>query len=181
MAQEPDEQQTSFLMSLFETTQGDGAIKVSMHDVGMAIGLDKEDVTRVAEAVIGVGWAEVKTLSGGIGISQEGVEKAVSLGARLPLDVEGVVCLGEEAVINDGVRDVVESVLASLKLDVAHQTFDFDTTAEMIADIRTLEMQLTSPKPKTAILRAGFESVKAVLGSANNVETLSQINQLLDG
>jgi hypothetical protein len=180
MVQEQDEHQISFLMSLFDTTQGDGAIKVSMHDVGMAIGLDKKDAARVAEAVICVGWAELKTLSGGIGISQEGVDKAVSLGARLPLDVEGVICLGEESVINDGVREVVESVLAALKLEIVQETFDFNTTAEIIADVRTLEMQLFSPKPKTAIVRAGFESMKAILANAKNIDTLSKIKQLLN-
>ena len=176
---DPNENDINFLMALFDTTQEDGTVQVSMHDVGVAIGLDKEDVTQVGESVIGVGWAEVKTLSGGIGISPDGIEKAVSLGARLPSADGDKVRLGKEPVLTDDARSVVESILTALKLDVIHETFDFDTTAEMIADVRTLEMQLMSPKPKTDIVRAGFESMSAILKNAKNDSMLSQINQLL--
>lgn len=180
MTMAPGDNDINFLHSLFEATQGDGSVQVSMYELGEAMGLDKEQAAQVAEWVIGAGWAEVKTLSGGIGISQMGVEKAVSLGAKMPADADEVVKLGEEAILSDEVRKVVESVLASLKLEVVDQAFDFDAFAEIIADIRTLEMQLVSPRPKTALFRAGFESMKAVLEKARHIAPLDQINQLLD-
>lgn len=180
MAIEPGENDIRFLMSLFDATQGDGNIQVSMQDVGNAIGLDKNEATQVAEWVMGVGWAELKTLSGGIGISAAGVKKAVSLGAKLPQTGEEVVRLGEGPVMNEDVRESVEMIIAALKLDVVQETFEFDTIAEMISDIRTLEIQLTSPKPKTAVARAVLESIRGVLKKNNKNDIMDGISQLLD-
>lgn len=180
MAIEPSENEIRFLMSLFDTTQGDGSVQVSMHDIGKSIGLDKDEAAHVAESVIGVGWAEVKTLSGGIGISPEGIEKAVSLGARLPVAEGDVVRLGDGPIINEDVREAVEAILATLKVDVVQETFEFDTIAEIISDIRTLEIQLTSPKPKTAVARAVLESMSVVLRKFNKNNIMKGISQLLD-
>lgn len=179
MAMEPSENDIRFLMSLFEMTQGDGDIQVSMHDVGNSIGLDKGEATQAAEWVMGAGWAELKTLSGGIGISVAGVEKAVSLGAKLPQGSEAIVRLGGGPIIDDGVRNVLESLIASLKLEVVQKNLDFDTTAEVVADIRTLDLQLSSPRPKTTIIRAGLESIKAIMQKGDASKLISLIDQLI--
>jgi hypothetical protein len=61
-----------------------------------------------------------------------------------------------------------------LPLDLGH---------EIIADVSTVKAQLTSPKPKTSILREGLGSIKRILegavGSAIGAQLASQIPALL--
>ena len=72
-----------FIVELYHRTQGDGSVKVSMFDIGESLGLDRKLCLRTAEELIGTGLVEIKTLSGGIGITADGVVEAQGLGASL--------------------------------------------------------------------------------------------------
>ncbi len=72
-----------FIVELYHRTLGDGSVKVSMFDIGESLGLDRKLTLRIAEELIGTGLAEIKTLSGGIGITADGVTEAQQLGASL--------------------------------------------------------------------------------------------------
>ena len=61
-----------FLIQLFEQTQGDVSIQVSMYDIGGLLGMDRDTASRVAQELMGQQLAEIRTLSGGIGISTDG-------------------------------------------------------------------------------------------------------------
>jgi hypothetical protein len=72
-----------FIVELYHRTQGDGSVKVSMFDIGESLGLDRKLTLRTAEELIGTGLVEIKTLSGVIGITADGVIEAQQLGAFL--------------------------------------------------------------------------------------------------
>ena len=72
-----------FLVELYHRTQGDASVEVSMFDIGESLGLDRRLSLRTAEELIGTGLAEIKTLSGIIGITTDGVTEAQQLGAFL--------------------------------------------------------------------------------------------------
>ena len=72
-----------FLVELYHRTQGDASVKVSMFDIGESLGLDRTLSLRTAEELIGTGLVEIKTLSGIIGITTDGVTEAQQLGAFL--------------------------------------------------------------------------------------------------
>ena len=72
-----------FIVELYHRTQGDASVKVSMFDIGESLGLDRKLSLRTAEELIGTGLVEIKTLSGGIGITADGVAEAQGLGASL--------------------------------------------------------------------------------------------------
>jgi hypothetical protein len=72
-----------FLVELYHRTQGDASVKVSMFDIGESLGLDRKLSLRTAEELIGTGLVEIKTLSGIIGITTDGVTEAQQLGAFL--------------------------------------------------------------------------------------------------
>jgi len=72
-----------FLVELYHRTQGDASIKVSMFDIGESLGFDRKLSLRTAEELIGTGLAEIKTLSGIIGITTDGITEAQQLGAFL--------------------------------------------------------------------------------------------------
>jgi hypothetical protein len=77
-----------FLVELYHRTQGDASVKVSMFDIGESLGLDRKLSLRTAEELIGTGLVEIKTLSGIIGITTEGVTEARQLGASLKNEKE---------------------------------------------------------------------------------------------
>jgi hypothetical protein len=72
-----------FIVELYHRTQGDASVKVSMFDIGESLGLDRKLSLRTAEELIGTGLVEIKTLSGAIGITADGVAEAQQLGASL--------------------------------------------------------------------------------------------------
>ena len=72
-----------FIVELYHRTQGDGLVKVSMFDIGESLRLDRKLTLRTAEELIGTGLVEIKTLSGVIGITADGVTEAQHLGASL--------------------------------------------------------------------------------------------------
>ena len=76
---ELDETSQQFLIQLFVQTGGDSSTQVSMYDVGEGLGLDRDTSSRVAETLIGLQLAEIRTLSGGIGISIEGANEVKHL------------------------------------------------------------------------------------------------------
>jgi len=76
---ELDETGQQFLIHLFEQTGGDPGTQVSMYDVGEGLGLDRNTASRVAETLIGLQLVEIRTLSGGIGISADGASEVKRL------------------------------------------------------------------------------------------------------
>jgi len=77
-----------FLVELYHRTQGDASVKVSMFDIGESLGLDRKLSLRTAEELIGTGLVEIKTLSGIIGITTEGITEVRQLGASLKNEKE---------------------------------------------------------------------------------------------
>ncbi|MCG8684875.1 MAG: hypothetical protein MI892_08370, partial [Desulfobacterales bacterium] len=59
----------AYLSQLNEMTGGDPDAQVSMHEVGQVLGIEKDEAGQMAEALFIGGHAELKTLSGGIGIT----------------------------------------------------------------------------------------------------------------
>ncbi len=48
-----------------------------MHDLGEAIGLERDTALKTAEVVLEFGLAEIKTLAGDIGITEDGLSEAM--------------------------------------------------------------------------------------------------------
>jgi hypothetical protein len=174
-----DEQTSRFFSAFLKETGGDPVSQISMYDMGERIGLDRNEASRAAENIMAEGWAEVRTLSGGIGITRKGIEAAAALGDGGNKGPEAIAGLGSGALLEAGARQSVETVVAGLKLQMESAGLGFEALAEMVADLRTIDAQLASPRPKTAILRACFKSILGLLSSAGITGTLEPIKQLL--
>jgi hypothetical protein len=172
------EDEQKFLAELFKQTKGDISGQVSMYTVGAALEMDKELSKRTAEELIGWNLAEIRTLSGGIGITSEGVEEAKKLGAG-GFQEEGAVRLGNAAVTDDNARQAIEKIINDLKNRTGKLGLDFNALTELMADLKTIDAQLTSSKPKTAIFRECFRSVRGVLKNTADADTVRQISGLL--
>lgn len=165
-----------FLRTLHEAVSGDMGGSVSMFDVGEKVGMDRAASSRTAENLMSWELVEVRTLSGAIGITQAGVDAIGPLAG----DETGVAGLGEGPVIDESGRACVDTVTTELKNRIGGLNLGFEAISEMTADLKTIDAQLASPKPKTAILRACFESIKDSMPDAGPNDLTSRIQDLLN-
>jgi hypothetical protein len=175
---EVDETGKQFLMQLFEQTRGDSSVQVSMYDIGAAMGLERDAASRVAEELMGEQLVEIRTLSGGIGISaaaSEIVQKIVG-----PDSGAGEFAkLGEEPLLSSTGRQSVERIVAEIKDQVGAMGLGFDALTELMTDLKTIDVQLESPRPKTAIIRQCFVSIGGVLKTKPDSRLNGSVNGLL--
>ena len=171
-----DEEGKRFLLGLFDAVDGDASAKTSLYDVGESLGMDRDRANYVATELIGNGYAEIKTLSGAIGITDEGVAVALDFGAGGGGGGAGGVRLGDGPVMDDASKEACDAITAGLKSESAKLGLDFDAMSEMAADLKTIDAQLNSPRPKTAIIRECFLSVRAVLQKAGAKEAAGRID-----
>jgi hypothetical protein len=156
---------TQFLLELFRLTKGDSSVQVATKDVGATVGLDKEAASKMSEDLIGEGWVEIKTLSGGIGITAEGVAAAQAAGAKAP-DGGAQLSLGREPVLDTIGRTAVDRLTLEIKRHLATAPTPYAGLEEMVLDLKTLDIQLCSPRPKTAIVREILRSLQGNLDQA---------------
>ena len=168
-----------FLLALYESTGGDPSAQVSMYDVGAGIGLENEEAGRMAEELMGFGLVEVRTLSGGIGISGEGIETVQRLGGAPGADDAGGYCLGTEPVIPEAGIQEVELLTVRLKTCSGNLGLEFEPLSELVADLRTIDAQLASTRPKTAIVRECFRSIAEVLQDTGALDELAKVRRII--
>lgn len=168
--------QESYLEELCRVTGGDPTVQASMHDVGAAIGLEREAAGKLAEELIAQGYVEIRTLSGGIGITQLGIDSAnagsdatVSAGRRL----------GDTTILDENDRAVVEAALEGIKNAAGKTSASYPQMETLVMDIKTIEVQMLSPQPKTAVVREVFLSLQLTLSAMNMADQVSAIQQML--
>jgi len=164
-----------FLAKLNTMTIGDPEAQMSMHEVGQALGLDKNEAGQMAETLFMAGYAELKTLSGGIGITAQGLEE---LGVS-PVVSEAASpdqTLGDKPVLEGPCLETVTRVLDDIKAALPDKGLSYDQLNETMTDIKTIEVQLLSCRPKTSVIREVFRS----LGQALDVPGFSMIKSRLD-
>ena len=175
-----DETCRSFLIELFSQTGGESSVQVSMYDIGAALGMDREAASRAAEELIGWELADIRTLSGGIGISPNGIEEAQLLTGGPSSSEETGFKLGNGPVIDEAGRGKIEKIIIDLKHQAGSLDLTFDSLDELMADLKTIDAQLGSPKPKTIILRECFRSLMAAAEKAGAGESAAKIKALID-
>ena len=145
-----------FIIQLFEQTHGDQSAQASMYDIGSLLGLERDAASRVAEELIGLQLAEIRTLSGGIGISAAGSEL-----------VQGII--GPQ----------VEQIVTEIKNQTGTLGLEFDSLTELMADLKSIDSQLGSSRPKTAIVRECLYSISGVLKRTANNRLHSRVKKLM--
>jgi hypothetical protein len=151
-----------FLKRLFEQTGGQPSRQVSMYDVGAALGWDRDAASRVAQDLMAAGLVEIRTLSGGVGISAEGaavVQSALGPGSG----GAAMARLGNSRIMDPAACQAVERVCDDIKAQAGSLGLDFDTLVEVMADLKTIADQMGSSRPKTAIVRESLRSLEGVL------------------
>lgn len=158
-----DEPSLRFLLQLRKETGGDPSRAVSLYEVGLHLGWERPEALRAAENLMAEGLVEVRSLSGSIAISRAGLSAAE---AELAAEVSAAPALrlGPGPVLDGGLAPRLLELLAELRPRLASAAAEL--RGEIEADLRTIEAQLGSPRPKTAILREAFRSMAENLGGA---------------
>ncbi len=172
---EMDENERRFLSALYGETDGDTAAQRSLYDVGAGLGMDRAEASRTAEGLMSSGLVEIRTLAGGVGLTEAARSVVGASGsARAPGPV-----FGDEPVVGGDLRDRIEEVAAGLKSAAGGLGFGVDRQNEIMADLRTVHAQLASPSPKTAVLRECFRSILGCLQEADAGDERRSVRQLL--
>ncbi len=137
---ELDETGQQFLIQLFDQTSGDSSTQVSMYDVGEGLGLDRDTSSRVAETLIGLQLVEIRTLSGGIGISTEGANEVKRLTGGVSHAGDSPSKLTDQPVMDSVSCECVEETAGQLKSRAGNLGLDFDGLSELMADLKTLRL-----------------------------------------
>jgi predicted transcriptional regulator len=172
-----NETMSQFLIHLLKKTEKTSS-NVSMHDIGAELGLDRDEVSRITSELMSDNLIEIKTLSGGICITDEGIRKVRNPGAGQS-GSEKVSALGSSPVLSKDVKDACDLILSELKSDMNQLNLNFETLSEMLADLKTIDIQLGSPKPKTAILKECFRSIQSVLEKSGVSEKAAKIKNFI--
>jgi len=173
------ENEKNFLLQIYNSTKGDTSVQVSMYDIGAALDFDRDASSKLAEELIGWELIEIRTLSGGIGICAGAVTEIEEAGIAESHTQETIGALGSEPIIDGDARRAVERISEDVKEQVGSLGLKFDLLTELMADLKTIDAQLESPRPKTAIIRESLKSLKDVLVMSGADKGLVGINALL--
>ena len=168
-----------FMIHLYEQTCGDQSVQVSMYDIGGLLGLERSAACRVAEELMGLQMVEIRTLSGGIGISTAGSEMMQDLVGPLAADVGESTKLDDQPLLNSDSRQALEQIVTEIKDQTGTLGLDFDSLTELMADLKSIDAQLGSSRPKTAIIRACLHSISGVVKGTTNSSLYGRISGLL--
>ncbi|MBW2658068.1 MAG: hypothetical protein JRC87_00490 [Deltaproteobacteria bacterium] len=172
----------TYLAELYRETNGNTDATVSMLDIGTAVGFEEGEARNTAENLMILGLVELKTLSGGIGITGEGLKE---LGITPEPAANSVsdenLQLGREVVLDDAGKLLVESLITELKSAITREKADYQLLEESIIDLKTIEVQLLSPSPKVAIVREILRSLHAVISLSENSTLAGKLETVLKG
>jgi hypothetical protein len=87
--------------------------------------------------------------------------------------------LGDAPLIDDAGKKSVEQVISDIKTKAGSLGLDFDTLEELLADLKTTDVQLTSSRPKTKIIRECFLSIIDVLQKVDADELVNKAKRLI--
>lgn len=166
-----------YLIELHEMTGGDETAQVSMYDVGAALGLDRSAAGALAEDLIVEGLVELRNLAGGISITQEGLELLNAgdnrSGGETPL-------LGNSPSLGDDKKEAVGLIVEELQSELSSKQLPYEIIEKIVIDIKTLQVQLLSPSPTTAIVREILRSLAQSANDGGLQKSAGKINTMIE-
>jgi len=153
----------TFLLELYRESGGDAERQLSMYEIGERLGLERSATSKLVENLIGWELVEIRTLSGGVGITAGAVDELEALGLGEEKPGSAPPRLGDAPVPEERARAALVELIAELKQQTGNLQLSYEALSEWMADLKTIDAQLESPRPKTAILRACLESLREPL------------------
>ena len=167
-----------FLLELYNQTEGNPDNQVSMHNIGEAIGMEKGEASSLAEDLIMDQFVELKTLSGGIGITTSGLEFLQRKGI-VQSGATTTYHLSSEKILTTDDREAITSIVTNIQMSIPHVGLTYNDLEEFIIDVKTLETQLLSSTPKTAVVRELLRALCDSLEKFQHTQLTEEISNLL--
>ena len=164
----PTPEASAYLFQLYSMVEGDPLAQVSMYEVGEALGLEHSEAGSLAEALFIEEYAELKTLSGGIGITRKGLK---ALDMKIDYTGDASLQLGSGPVMEAQGKEALEQILKELKAFMGGAGKPYGQLEEMVVDIKTIEIQMLSPHPKTGIIREILKSIAQTLSDKEEMRS----------
>lgn len=161
-------EEKAFLLELHTRTGGDINAQASMYEIGQSLGLEREEAGRMAESLLIQEYAELKTLSGGMGITDKGL---TALDMKPGPGAAAEFTLGKGRVLEDRGRECLDRILGEIRGAVFGSGAFCPGLEEMILDLKTIEVQLLSPCPKTSIIREVLRSIRENIRGHKDLES----------
>jgi hypothetical protein len=140
-----------FLQALYNKAEGDFDLQISMHDLGMDLGLENSETDTFAQELFIEGLAEMKSLAGGMGITQKGL-KALNI-VITPKKKDHSFRLTRSPVLDEQGKKAIQELLDRIRAGLENKALSFEKMEEIVIDLKTIEVQMLSPNPKTPIIR----------------------------
>ncbi len=176
---ETDENKSKeYLAELYRLTGGDTEVQVSMYEVGAAIGLNKSEAGSLAEELMVQGQTELRTLAGGISITADGLA-VLGIAVAAPQSAEKGFQLSHGPVADATDRQTMQHLSEEIKKSISGRKLEYDLLEEIVLDLKTIEVQLLSAKPKIAILREILHSLHAALEKTDAGHTAARLKAML--
>lgn len=167
----------AFLYQLFTATVGDPDNQAASHDIGAALGLEPDESGEIAQNLCIMGFAELKTLSGDVGITVQGLKE---INQKAPAGSSAATAsLSQGPVLDPEDIKTMTSILEAIKEKTAPASLSYEKTEEIVIDIKTIEIQMLSPRPKTEIIKATLQSLKQGLSDLGDTELMARIDGLV--
>ncbi|MEE4136198.1 MAG: hypothetical protein V2I32_08975 [Desulforhopalus sp.] len=157
----------NFLDEVYRQTDGDPSAQVSMYEAGAAIGLEKSGAGLLAEGLMVEGLVELRTLAGGISITDEGMACLGYSARGSSASTEPQLSTGELLTQED--RDLLAKLNVAIHAAVSSRQLDYALIEELVIDLKTIEVQLLSPRAKTMIIREVLRSLQTALTGVDPV------------
>ena len=175
---ELDQEERTFLAEIYQCVGKNPAASVSMYEIGEKLGMDRQKSARIAEMLLAGGLLDLRSLSGAVALTQSGHETAAAV---QPSGTGGRFSLGDGPLLDADQQQALSTIVADLQRQAGEMGLEFDALSELVADLKTVEAQLTSPRPKSAVIRACFESIRDRLQGAGDTRLAGTVADLLAG
>jgi len=179
-----------FLRRLYEWTDGDESKRVYMYGIGEELGFDRDLTVKIEQYLRGEGLINSTFVFGiqdkSIGISHKGVlavwgdlpnsdrptdhhssQNITSIGQMINSQIQiGSPEATQVVTIDESGYDELKEVIKSLKESIDRLNIDQQQKSELQVDIKTIDEEISSSKPKAAIITECLGSIKRILEGA---------------
>jgi len=154
---EPDQKmQIRFLKELYTVTDGESSGQASMYEIGEKIGLERADAGALAEDLMVEGLVELKTLSGAISITPEGL-RLIDRGTEAASAAS--VKLGNDRLVGEEALKAIERMVGEIQAAVVDAPVSVGELEPLVIDLKTIGVYLLSPSPRSAVVRELLSSL----------------------
>jgi hypothetical protein len=178
---ELDETGRTYLNLLYQKTEGNPSRAFSMFDIGSMMDLDRELSKKTAENLIGFGFIDIRTLSGAIGLTSDGIAEVEKESRENINPQEPSLVMGDEPIMGKAISEALDVLILKLKSSAGNLHLDYMQQVEFTSDLKTIDAQMASSRPKTAIIRETLISLSELLNQINALELRGLLERFLGG